>query len=351
MPWVIVRQNQICSAHCDCKAGLGEVCTHIATLLFGIDAGVRIRETKTVTQVKAYWMEPTRKQVKAAPVTNVDFSSAAMKKKLLDAAIDGTEPRQQQKDRDKAPSLLSPSYRASVYLQDKLLSTLVLRLSRIATNAAIFSSVEPYAATFVPAETVEAFPPILTDLMDKNTFTLTFAELLKICEAVNYSVTEEGAKNVEAHTRQQAKSETWFRYRAGRITASKMKSVCTTNAGSPAISVVKSVCYPHLYKFSTEATRWGCDQEKRARQAYAAHMRTEHSGFMMRDSGLIINPKYPHLGATPDGLVECAEQCCGADRLGLCEIKCPFSKKGRSLMSAAQDKTISCLGDFYITNE
>lgn len=60
----------------------------------------RIRETKTVTQVKAYWMEPTRKQVKAAPVTNVDFSSAAMKKKLLDAAIDGTEPRQQQKDRD-----------------------------------------------------------------------------------------------------------------------------------------------------------------------------------------------------------------------------------------------------------
>lgn len=100
MLWVIVRKNQICSAHCDCKAGLGEVCTRIATLLFDIDAGVRIRETKTVTLVKAYWMEPTRKQVKAAPVTNVDFSSAAMKKILLDAAIDGTEPRQQQKDRD-----------------------------------------------------------------------------------------------------------------------------------------------------------------------------------------------------------------------------------------------------------
>lgn len=229
-------------------------------------------------------------------------------------------------------------------LQDKLLSTLLLRLSRITTKAAIFSSVEPYAATFVPAETVVAFPPILTDLMDKNTFTLKFAELLKICEAVNYSVTEEGAKNVEAHTRQQAKSETWFRYRAGRITASKMKSVCTTNAGSPAISVVKSVCYPNLYKFSTEATRWGCDQEKRARQAYAAYMRTEHSGFMMRDSGLIINPKYPHLGATPDGLVECAEQCCGADHLGLCEIKCPFSKKDMSLMSAAEDK------QFYLQN-
>lgn len=69
-------------------------------------------------------------------------------------------------------------------------------------------------------------------------------------------------------------------------------------------------------------------------------MRTEHSGFMMKYSGLIINPKYPHL----DELVQCAEQCCGDDRLGVCEIKCPFSKKNMSLMSAAEDK------QFYLQN-
>ena len=32
-----------------------------------------------------------------------------------------------------------------------------------------------------------------------------------------------------------------------------------------------------------------------------------------------INVEYPHLGATPDGIVEC--ECCG---LGIIEIKCPY---------------------------
>ena len=38
--------------------------------------------------------------------------------------------------------------------------------------------------------------------------------------------------------------------------------------------------------------------------------------------GLIINTNYPHLGASPDGIVNC--KCCGK---GLLEIKCPFSVK------------------------
>ena len=35
-----------------------------------------------------------------------------------------------------------------------------------------------------------------------------------------------------------------------------------------------------------------------------------------------MNPLYPYLGDTPDGLVKC--QCCGD---GLIEIKCPYSVK------------------------
>lgn len=42
MAWVIGTNGQIYSAHYDCKARLAEVCTHVATLLVGIDAGVRI---------------------------------------------------------------------------------------------------------------------------------------------------------------------------------------------------------------------------------------------------------------------------------------------------------------------
>ena len=43
---------------------------------------------------------------------------------------------------------------------------------------------------------------------------------------------------------------------------------------------------------------------------------------MITDSGLVINPKFPHLGASPDGLIAC--DCCG---LGCLEIKCPYCSK------------------------
>jgi hypothetical protein len=41
----------------------------------------------------------------------------------------------------------------------------------------------------------------------------------------------------------------WFRFQAGRITASRMKQVCRTNLTKPAESLIKSVCYPGENKF------------------------------------------------------------------------------------------------------
>ena len=40
-------------------------------------------------------------------------------------------------------------------------------------------------------------------------------------------------------------------------------------------------------------------------------------------SGLVVNPQYPFLVASPDALIEC---CC-RDGKGIVEIKCLFSSK------------------------
>ena len=43
-PWIICeRDGRIVAAHCDCIAGLGEACTHVAALLFAVEATVKIR--------------------------------------------------------------------------------------------------------------------------------------------------------------------------------------------------------------------------------------------------------------------------------------------------------------------
>ena len=49
-PWVIAETNgKILCAHCDCMAGLGECCSHVASLLWAVEAAIRIRDSMTVT--------------------------------------------------------------------------------------------------------------------------------------------------------------------------------------------------------------------------------------------------------------------------------------------------------------
>ncbi len=58
-PWIIAEgTGKIISAHCDCMAGLGESYSHVASLLWAIESGVRIRDSVAVTQKKAYWVIP-----------------------------------------------------------------------------------------------------------------------------------------------------------------------------------------------------------------------------------------------------------------------------------------------------
>ena len=75
-------------------AGLGEACTHIATLLFAIDATVKMRDSKTVTQEPAYWLLPAaRREINYREIGHIDFTSAQTKRKNLEESIaSGLEP-------------------------------------------------------------------------------------------------------------------------------------------------------------------------------------------------------------------------------------------------------------------
>ena len=69
-------------------AGLGEACTHVAALLFTVESMVKLQESKTVTQEKAYWLIPTSmKKVEYKECKSIDFTSARTLRKKLDCAI------------------------------------------------------------------------------------------------------------------------------------------------------------------------------------------------------------------------------------------------------------------------
>lgn len=75
-PWVIFHQNsgKILCGHCDCMAGLGESCSHVASLLWAIEAGVKQRKSLTVTEKPAYWvLPPPVKSITYARVKDINF--------------------------------------------------------------------------------------------------------------------------------------------------------------------------------------------------------------------------------------------------------------------------------------
>ncbi len=120
--------------------------------------------------------------------------------------------------------------------------------------------------------------------------------------------------------RGQAKSHLWLRMRTGQITASKLKAVCSTDPAMPSISLIISICFPELSKFSTEATKWRCEHESVAREKSKTMYHPLHDRFSLTESGLFFHPNYLFMGASPDWLVSCF--CCGE---GVCEIKVSYS--------------------------
>ena len=55
-------------------AGLGESRSHVASLLWAVEAGVKLRESMTVTQKKAYWgLPPCIKDILYALLIDIKF--------------------------------------------------------------------------------------------------------------------------------------------------------------------------------------------------------------------------------------------------------------------------------------
>lgn len=89
--WIITeREGTILSAHClGCKAGLAESCSHIARVLFYLEAWTKINGWISCTQVNCTWLLPSYvKQVDYARVRDINFTSAKKMKSELDASID-----------------------------------------------------------------------------------------------------------------------------------------------------------------------------------------------------------------------------------------------------------------------
>jgi len=103
-------------------------------------------------------------------------------------------------------------------------------------------------------------------------------------------------------------------------------------------SLIKSICYPEEFSFTSKPTRWGCKHEKAAKDMYFKNQYKNHQNLEIRDSGLCINPEWPFIGASPDGIISC--QCHGK---GVFEVKRPYCHRDDTIECAVNKDAKCCL--------
>ncbi|KAI8491003.1 hypothetical protein Bbelb_314220 [Branchiostoma belcheri] len=246
-----------------------------------------------------------------------------------------------------APESVQASHAGSKKAQsvptEEEIGELFAKLNNCSSKVAALSLHKSYADQFVMSSREI---PVVSDLFESDNLDLQFHELLPKCLEVKIELTDKHIDMVEKDTRTQAKGPGFFRHRAGRIGASVSGTVFHSNLAQPPQSTLKSICYPHLYKVNTKATRHGCEQEERAIDVYKEYMESNHVNLQIKKCGLFISKEHPYLHATPDFLVSC--DCCG---MGCGEVKCPVSVPNCNFDLYVNNKT-SCLekvnGDFRL---
>ena len=324
--WVVVNDNGVViSAHCTCMAGMGEACAHVGAVLFTAEANTKAKHQMSSTSLPCAWLPCNYQFVPAMKISSIDFSTPRAKRKAVVVHNEGTSKAITSEPEIK---MLPPCTEKKMKLYT--------RLSETEGNPIVLSHTTEFSDRHVPINKMTGFPKPLTELYDNDSAKMSHEDLLIKCTDVfdSYVLTCDEANLVESHTKDQSKSRIWFQQRAGRVTASKLKSAISTNLSNPSTSLIKSICYPDKCQFFSTACKYGCDHEEKARKEYTYTMASQHTQFYLSQSRLIIHPLHPFMGATPDGIVNCS--CCGT---GVVEVKCPFSCAEKSLESVAIDNS------------
>ena len=179
--------------------------------------------------------------------------------------------------------------------------------------------------------------PTICDLFQPSYPDLTYSEHLRKCAEIDITLSDADIELIEKDTRTQARGTAFFQHRARRIGVSSSWAASHTKPAMPSQSLIKSMCYPHLFKVNSKAIIHGRRNETPAIDAYSKVMSQTHRDFIVKHCVMIIDKHHPWIHATPDVMTSCS--CRGE---GCCEVKCPYSIQNCNFEAYVRKKD-SCL--------
>ena len=147
--WIITEKDgTINCAHClGRKAGLAESCSHIASVLFYLEAWTKVNGKLSCTQMLCTWILPSfGKKVEYANASEINFKSANKMKADLNANIDRLHEVLQKPThlsgkcarKSQVPALSKPE-----------MDSLFCKLSKYHTKPVLLSLISPYTDSYV----------------------------------------------------------------------------------------------------------------------------------------------------------------------------------------------------------
>ena len=230
--------------------------------MFYIEYAVRLQENKTVTQDKAYWLPPTLKEVEYSEIKDIDFTSSKSLKQNMAERLQAAS-----KAPKSTPSTSSKKYFAS----DQELDGFYAKLNACHAKSSILSIVPPFSKEFKPNRLENKNLSLVASFYEPENLDMNYKELLDKAKDISIKVKQCELEYAEKVTKKQAACPDWFSFRAGRITASKLYAVCKASTANPAKSLIRAICYPQSYRFTSKA--WGCEHEDQASNAGDVNMR------------------------------------------------------------------------------
>lgn len=317
--WVCLdkQTGYVITAHCSCKAGAGEACSHVAAVLFKIEAAVKLDlNQQSKTSVACVWNKFYREKVKAEPLSAINFN-----RPRHGVTVKRTKPVEKENESDDFDE-----------------EAAMRQLKQLCPDACIFTKDDSDTDT---ASDDEDLPPVLTkektiDLADMSE-ELVEAECRNFLE--DFNVTETQSSNLERMTRNQSESSLWKRQRVGRITASLVHDIKTLKETTNPVKLIKKIMkYEERDLSSLPSISYGLKYEKSAMKIYKKVASKEHKNLTVRDCGLFVDEVFPVFAASPDGVRNCL--CHGE---GLVEIKCSYKHRDVNVHNIPQIDSNFCL--------
>ncbi|XP_061672472.1 syntaxin-binding protein 1b isoform X4 [Syngnathoides biaculeatus] len=323
-----LNPTRISEAHCTCQAGVSGSCSHIVGLVIALQQWQMMGFTEVpsrlaCTSLPEQWSKPRGQKIEPAAVPQVVFVNPKLvrkKRPVRNTLTDCRNIKVHKKDIDHLKSLEECSM---AYVVSSPRLTLNTHLGTVPVASGLATS-----ATFFELEDAKTVGTCCGNLAFPQSAKVTPADLFKTWFT---ELHQEQCIKIEESTRDQANSTLWHTERKKRLTASNFGAILQRKKITD--KFLMELIDPK--RFSSVQTSYG---QKNVKVAVAQYIKS--TGNHVHDCGLIVNPKFPYLGSTPDSKV------CSNGITGLLEVKCPYSARDVTVQEANSSDSF-CLGNNY----